>query len=64
MFEELSEKLAERLMESIAATMADHVINGIEEFERNYYPVPIRCKARRFYRRGQERINFKALFPE
>lgn len=56
--------IAHMLAHMLAPTLARNIVEGIAEFERHYFRIPIRCKARRFMKRGENRIDYKALFPD
>ena len=49
------------IVKELAPTFLENIVSGVQEFERNCYAVPVRCRARHWMKRGEERINLKAL---
>lgn len=48
----------------LSVHIVQNVVNGLEKFDDNYYPMPVRCRARHWMGRGEARIDFSGLLPE
>ena len=59
----IGEFIWDMIARAMAPWIAENVINGISEFHKHYFPMPIRCRARHWMKRGEARIDFYELFP-
>jgi hypothetical protein len=58
------EMIEEFIGDMIARVMAQNVIAGIAEFDKHYFPMPVRCRARHWMKRGEARVDLYELFPD
>jgi hypothetical protein len=53
--------VANRIVNELTPIFLDNIVNGMREFNNQCYPMPVRCRSKHWMKRGEERINLKAL---
>jgi hypothetical protein len=60
----IMEFFADMMAKAMAPAIVKNIKEGISAYEDARFPMPVRCKARHWMKRGEERIDFKALLFE
>jgi hypothetical protein len=53
--------IANAIATALAPTIARNIIDGVAEFDKHSFSMPVRCKARRWMKRGEVRVDLNAL---